>query len=635
MKTILIFVLFGISVLTSLAQSGGPLNPLQGAYDVTFYDFDLNIRPDIEKIDGSVACKAHILQPIDTFLLDLVDYYTIDSIIVKINNSPAYLASFIHTDKLVKILLEDGAESDDLLTAKVYYRQTADIPSSKHPIHWDKASDGITPWVSTSCESEGPYWWWPCKDHPSDEADSVSLKFTVPDTLECASNGIFQGAVMNGDGTKTYHWFTSTSINNYLIAFNLADYLIIEDSYTGILGNEIPFYFWVVEDSFNDAMQAMNLFKSEFDYIESVCGPFPFSHEKHAFAQIPSAAMEHQTIISYGGDFEIYDLLGYDYYHFHETVHEWFGNLLSAKSWSDIWIHEGVATYIEVMYIEEVRDVETSRMYLEMLPFSADEYPLAPREEMNSLAIYNLDPYSRGAWVLHTLRYYLGDDVFRTMLQRWLYPVPGDYNNENGRLCRLATTDDLMNEAEQVTGRELDNFFEVFFREITLPYLTVDREADTSWFTWNTESNVPLDLNVPVLVNGEPLTVEMQNGEGYLPIHSEDTLTIDPEKWLLMGNPIVTGIIDNNVFTRPGVISQNLPNPFHRLTTIFIHLPESSHVTLTILDVNGRVLETLLDEFREVGTHRIEYDSKTLKPGLYLYNLKAGELIATGKMLVN
>lgn len=101
------------------------------------------------------------------------------------------------------------------------------------------------------------------------------------------------------------------------------------------------------------------------------------------------------------------------------------------------------------------------------------------------------------------------------------------------------------------------------------------------------------------------------------------------------GNPIVTGIIDNNVFTRPGVISQNLPNPFHRLTTIFIHLPESSHVTLTILDVNGRVLETLLDEFREVGTHRIEYDSKTLKPGLYLYNLKAGELIATGKMLVN
>ncbi len=634
MKKISTFLLV-IIVIFAHAQSGGPLNPLQGSYDVTFYDFNLNIRTDIERIDGSVACQAIILQPIDTFLLNLVTQYTVDSVIVTKNNLPSYPASYIHADNQIKILLADGAVADDLITARVHYRQTAIIPSNKSGIKWAKTSDGITPWVYTWCERNGPYWWWPCKDHPSDEADSVSMNFSVPDSLECACNGIFQGSTLNGDGTKTYHWFTSTPINNYLIAFNLSDYLIIEDSYNGINEPEIPFYFWILEDKYEDAIQVMDVFKNEFDYLESVCGPFPFSHEKHAYAHIPQAGMEHQTLISYGGYFEVYDLFGYDYYHFHETAHEWFGNLLTAKSWSDIWIHEGIATYIEVLYIEHLKGVDTSRMYLDIFrPYGGGSYPLAPREEMNSFALTSLNPYGRGACVLNTLRYHLGDESFRNVLKRWAYPNPGDYDNEDGRLCRLATTDDLMIEAEQLTGKELENFFEVFFRETNFPHLVVQREADTSWFSWYTETNVPLDLNVPVRVNGEDITVEMENGIGYLLVNSSDALTIDPEKWILMDPPVVTGTSNYTVYPESGGISQNMPNPFHKETIMFMHLPEVAHVALTIIDSNGRVIETILDEVRGAGTHEIRYNSKNLAPGIYFYHLKANDSQVTRKMVV-
>ena len=87
----------------------------------------------------------------------------------------------------------------------------------------------------------------------------------------------------------------------------------------------------------------MGVFKREFNFLESICGPFPFGTDKHGWAHSPYWGMEHQTIIAYGNNFKT-NSWGFDYIHYHELAHEWWGNLITAKDWAifgymRVWQH--------------------------------------------------------------------------------------------------------------------------------------------------------------------------------------------------------------------------------------------------------------------------------------------------------
>lgn len=633
MKLLFTSILFVACFTGAFAQySGGPLMPEQAAYDVNYYDIDLNIHPDIKRIDGSVLCRVRIIEPLDTLVLDLVNYYTVDSVLIKKNSGVFDHASFTHTADFIKVMIPDGSQIDDLVSVHVFYRQTGALPSY-YPILWRKTPEN-NPWICSTCEVHGAYWWWPCKDHPSDEPDSVSLSFTVPNPLECISNGRFLDSTDNGDGTSTFRWFVSTPINNYNIAINVADYSLITEDYFSVSGDTIPLYFWVIPESYNQALAYMDVFRNEFNFLESICGPFPFATDKHGFVHTCYAGMEHQTIVAYGANFQI-DSYCMDYIHYHELSHEWWGNLITAKNWNDLWIHEGIATYTEALYIEHVLGMESYHEFMNFnMSNSSNDIALAPREEQDTYAALQNNPYWRGSSVLHTLRYHLGDSVFMELLARWAYPDSTDFNNTNGRLCRLMTTDDMMIQAEQVTGRELDNFFEVFFREVEFPVLIVDREADTSWFSWSTETNVPLDLNIPVLVNGIPQTVVMNEGEGYLAISVSDSLVIDPDKWILMKKPVVTGTTIIGKDMDAEILSQNYPNPFNNFTTITFRIPKTSYVTMELTDNRGRLVKTLVSEKMDAGTHQVSLSAEGIIPGTYLYTLRADGINLTKKMQI-
>lgn len=637
MKLLFTSILFVACFAGAFAQySGGPLIPEQAAYDVNYYDIDLNIHPDMKMIDGSVLCRVRIVEPIDTLVLDLVNYYTIDSIILSKNNGGYSTTNFTHIDGFIKIAIPGGTLPDDMISARVFYHQQVIIPANKTVIIW-KLTPAGNPWISSACEDYGANWWWPCKDHPSDEPDSVSLSFTVPNPLECISNGRFMDSIDNGNGTSTFDWFVSTPINNYCIAINVADYLLITENYPSMSGDTIPFYFWVIPENYEQALAHMDVFRNEFEFLETINGPFPFATDKHAFVNTWLWGMEHQTIVAYGADFQV-DEYGMDYIHYHELSHEWWGNLVTAKHWNDVWIHEGIATYTEALYTEYQLGISFYHEHMNNILFNtlqvSHDYALAPREEQEANALFENDPYWRGASVLHTLRYHLGDSVFMELLARWAYPDSTDFDNTNGRLCRLMTTDDMMNQAEEVTGRELDNFFEVFFREVEFPVLIVDREADTSWFSWSTETNVPLDLNVPVLLNGIPQTVMMNEGEGYLAISVSDTLVIDPDKWILMKKPVVTGI--PQIGSNPGkeILSQNYPNPFSGNTTITFTIDKPGFVNIKLTDNHGKLIKTLVNENMAAGTHQVSLSARDLKPGIYFYTLTADEINLTRKMQV-
>ena len=236
---------------------------------------------------------------------------------------------------------------------------------------------------------------------------------------------------------------------------------------------------------------------------------------------------------------------------------------------------------------------------------------------------------------MHTLRYHLGDESFFELLKRWAYSDSTDFDNTNGRLCRILSTDDMKELAQEITNRDLEPFFEVFFREIDYPSLNVTRKSDSTIFSWETENNIKLDVNIPVLVNGEELQVEMIEGQGVLNILLDDNLVIDPNGWLLMNNNSITGVNENIAQVKNYSLEQNFPNPFHLSTTIKFTIPEFQLVTLKVYNLQGIEVLTLLNKVLNPGIHEVSLNGNKLISGTYFYRLQAGDFLQTKSLIVN
>ncbi|NOQ26565.1 MAG: T9SS type A sorting domain-containing protein [Bacteroidales bacterium] len=645
----LFFILF-ISYTSSVAKAQ-ILNDLsfeQGAYDVNYYNLDLAIDPISKTIKGSLLCRAKIINsintltgdPLNTFVLNLYDSFSIDSILFKINDGVFSSVNYTHTEKLLNISIPENVSNNDFITAQVFYNgapQIAVNPPWGGGFVWSESTNG-EPWIGVACETIGAAVWWPCKDHSSDEPDSMSISFTVPNPLICVSNGKYMGNIDNGNNTSTFNWFVSTPINNYNVTFYAAEYMLIEDDYESTIGNTIPFYFWVLPEAYDKAMNHMDVFKSEFDFLETTYGPYPFGTDKHGWAHAPYFAMEHQTIIAYGYDFTTDNDWGFDFIHLHELAHEWWGNFITAKSWTDLWIHEGIATYTEALLTEHLFGKDRFFEFMKRTKLTIHSiYPLAPQENLTLMQVFlDLQAHSRGACVLHTLRYHLGDESFFELLKRWAYSDSTDFDNTKGRLCRVLSTDDMKELAQEITNRDLEPFFEVFFREVAYPSLNVLRKSDSTIFTWETENNIKLDVNIPVLVNGEELQVEMIEGQGALNILLDDDLVIDPNGWILMNTPSITvGINENIAQIKNYNLAQNYPNPFHISSTIKFTIPEFQFVTLKVYNLQGVEVLTLINEELNPGIHEVSLNGNKLISGTYFYRLQAGEFLKTKSLIVN
>lgn len=296
----LLALIFFIPLSKTFADSGGPLSPEQAAYDVNYYNLDLAIDPVAKTISGSLLCRVEIVNQIDKIVLDLDDNFTVDSILIKKNNESFSTATYTHSIGIIDITIPEAAQSGDMVTLHIYYYgapQISDSPPWGAGFVWESTASNDD-WIGIVCEFEGADLWWPCKDHPSDEPDSMSMSFTVPDPLVCVSNGRYLGSTANGNNTTTFNWFISTPINNYNVTIYAADYSLIEDEYLSISGDSIPFYFWVLPEDYETAVNYMDVFLAEFNFLETICGPFPFGTDKHGWAHAGYGTSNHHSLRS-------------------------------------------------------------------------------------------------------------------------------------------------------------------------------------------------------------------------------------------------------------------------------------------------------------------------------------------------
>ena len=369
----------------------------------------------------------------------------------------------------------------------------------------------------------------------------------MPEPLVAASNGRLRGVDDNEDGTRTYHWFVSTPINNYGVALNVAPYRTIEGSYQSITGEEIPITYWVLPENYKKGLELFRQFAEHLAFYEEYLGPYPFRADKYGVAETPHLGMEHQTIIAYGNEYQN-NAYGYDGLHHHELGHEWWGNLVTALDWRDFWIHEGFCSYMQALYNETLHGIAA---YHEALyrtrPNIRNMQTVAPRESRTEGQMYLLGPdyvesdgdiYNKGKWILHTLRYLIGDNAFFRALRRMAYPDPAMEHITDGRQTRFATTDDFLLIAENESGMELDWFFEVYLRQPKLPRLVTERNDDALTLAWQVPHDLPFPMPVEVQIGDEMRRVEMNGEPVTLPAtEMMGAPIIDPDHWILKAEP--------------------------------------------------------------------------------------------------
>ena len=521
-------VLFAVgSFLQSRADvSGGPLRPAMAAYDVRQVALDVAVDPAERSLRGVARTTVAVLDDLDRFEIHLDDRLEVAS--VSVDGRPA---GFAHAGGLVTADLPEPWRAGE--------RRRVDVAYSGHPktalrapwldgFVWAEAADG-SPWVGVACEGDGGDLWWPCKDHPSDEPDEgMELAVTAPAGLVALANGRLLGEAVNPDGTVTTRWRVHGPINSYGVSLNLGPYRPLETTYRGIDGGlEETLVLWVLPEAVDEGRRLVGKLPELLTVLGRRFGEYPFFADKLWVAHAPYLGMEHQTLIAYGGDFFPGEL-GFDEVLLHELAHEWWGNKVTAADWADVWLHEGFATYAEVLYVHDTLGEARALDYLHRLGRRiTNQRPLIQGRDLTTAEAFTPDVYAKGAWVLHTLRLLVGDDAFFEILWRFA-------DGDRPSACRLVTTADFTALAEEVAGADLDWFWQRYLFTASLPRWRMTRSSsaagDRVELAWDDPG---FAMPLPVAVDGTRRWLAMPGGRATLEVPPGTEIEVDPRRELL------------------------------------------------------------------------------------------------------
>lgn len=554
LRILAVSILLALSASAARAQrelgvkatdSGGPLMPEQAAYDVKSYDLALSVNPSEQSIAGELTVSALIVHPTAWLVLDLDTPLRVLAVTEQGNTRSLGALQFERRGGKIWIAFSSTKQPGAQVSVSVKYEgkpRVAPRPPWVGGFVWATTPSGA-PWVTVACQSDGADIWWPCKDHPSDEPERMSLHITVPEPLVVAANGKLQSVVKNPDKTQTFNWLISNPINNYDVSINVAPYRTVEGQFKSVAGESVPVFFYALPENYEKAQLLFTQFLEHLKFLESHLGPYPFRSEKIGVAETPYLGMEHQTITAYGNQYRN-NAYGFDGLLFHEIGHEWWGNLVTASDWRDMWIHEGFQSYMDALYAGQLKGEEGYRQYMAGLRRGiGNVQPVAPREARSTTQIYFRAPdyvnsdgdiYNKGAWILHSLRYLIGDRAFFTALRRMAYPEPWMEKLRDGRQCRFVTTDDFRRIAEEASGRKLDWFFEVYLRQPKLPRLVSETRDGQLVLRWEVPEGLPFPMPVEVELGSKTARIEMPNNTATIPLQAGQTPVLDGNKRILM-----------------------------------------------------------------------------------------------------
>ncbi|MEL6717465.1 MAG: M1 family metallopeptidase, partial [Bacteroidota bacterium] len=388
---------------------------------------------------------------------------------------------------------------------RVYYEGN---PTVAQNAPWDggfvwKEDRNGNPWVGVACEGDGASMWWPCKDHLSDEPDSMSIKIAVPDDLVCVANGELRKKESMDNGFTRYDWFVSYPINSYNVSVNIADYANFKETYVAEDEDELELDYYVLSYNLNKAKKHFKQTHKVLACFEKYFGKYPFWEDGFGMVETPYLGMEHQGVIAYGNQYRrgylgrlIPDDMHWDYIIVHETGHEYFGNSISAGDIAEVWIHESFTTYMEALYVECTMSYQDAVRYLQsQRGFIRNQEPIVGPLNVNFEGWSGSDHYYKGSWVLHTLRHAIADDELWFDLLRSFY---------NRYAISVVKTEDFVNFVNQCTKRDYRPFFEQYLFHPSIPTLEyrLNQKGKKLQVEYRWQTDVE-DFEMPILVGTE------------------------------------------------------------------------------------------------------------------------------------
>ena len=517
-----------ISFVYSLdVYSGGKLSSDQAGIDIENYDLKLRVDPYKKTIIGKAVIAFILIDRVNKIEIDLLNAYHVSG--VAINNMNL---SFSHKDH--KLFIENP-------NLKIFKKHTLEIKyGGKPPIAikppWDggftwETSENGHPWVAVSCQANGAYIWFPCKEHPSDKANGLDLYITVPDPLSVAGNGLLQSVTPEEDNWSTWHWKTEYPISAYNVNFTAGYFEVVER--TGyILDKPLKMVYYVLPEKSNGADQLLKDAEMYLNFYAKHFGQYPWIKEKFGLVHTPYWGMEHQTINAYGNDYKK-TKLGYDFLMFHEMGHEWWGNYLSVADWSDFWIHEGFDTYAEALFVEEKYGEEASKNFIKNRYKKNIQNKKSVVPPLNTSTKYKTDNdvYYKGAHILHTLRYLIGEDVLRESLKEFINMPKELPQNQT-------STKEFISLINENSEKEIQWFFDQYLYKSALPTLMIEKEfiKDKQYVDlwWEDEGFImPLEISYQSFDGMRVRKLELRNSPTRIAIPATSKLIIDPDGWLL------------------------------------------------------------------------------------------------------
>jgi aminopeptidase N len=521
----------GLLMLTlSLAQqllaqdgltSGGPLKPEQAIMDIRHYDIALKVDTQAHSISGSATIDLILSQRTPVLVFDFLDSFHIQTIQVD-----GIASSYTYGDKLLSITPPTPV-GPGRISVKVSYEGKPHValhPPWEDGFIWSKDSSGYA-WIGITAEGIGGKLYFPCKDHPSDEPnEGVDMYITVPQDLTVAGPGLLKDFTRQGD-QATFHWCTQYPINNYSIIFNVGRFKVFSKPYTTIDGHQVPMEFYVLEEHAAKAPHHLEILEQTAREQEKYFGEYPWAKEKIGIVEVPYLGMEHQTMNGYGNQFHYTKVGGQDYDDLmhHEFGHEWWGNKITAKDWADYWIHEGICTFGDALYIREYEGEKAYNDYFKHISQAVtNQYPIVRGKDIDEESAYQPDIYGKGAFFMHTLRYVIGDSLFFPILKGFATDSNYTYNH-------LVSTDDVAQYFSRRSGIDLKPLFELYLRTTDPLKISLTKLPGHQWAI----HLINLSMTLPLEITTSTGTQQYRVGNTDLVLTSKTAPVVDPNVFYL------------------------------------------------------------------------------------------------------
>ncbi len=554
--------------------------------DIKSYWFDWSVDPNKIFIEGSAKVLfTSLVDDLDRITLSLSTKLKVDSI--KSEFGKLLYSHNNNYDLNINFAMPLMKNENTSLT--IYYNG---FPANNGFGCYNQAKHANTNILWTFSVPFASREWWPCKNGNTDKIDSIQTSITTKKLYKAASNGKLMAVVEKDGEHDTYVWKHQYAIVPYLVAFAVTNYTAYSDEVVFHDGKKMEVLNYVYPESLASAKVGTNKFLTALSFFDSLLVRYPFVNDKYGHAQFGwGGGMEHQTM-SFVTNFE-YGLLA------HELAHQWFGDMVTCKSWTDVWLNEGFATYMEGLAQERFYPAQwlSWRQSKQNNITSTPSGAVYVKDSTNINRIFDGRlTYDKGAYLLHQLRWIVGDENFFMALR--------NYINENK--YNFATTKSLQQHLEATSGLSLTEYFNDYFYGEGYPKYTINWQAKENNKVALSISQTPssskvafFEMPLPIKfsdgISSKILRLDNNKNNQYFEVDlpfKPTKVQLDPDLWLITRGAVVKEAV---VTATSDLNDENIsisPNP----ATAYIHIIYKNHdlknVNIIITNIDGKVVKS-------------------------------------------